>query len=82
MLETQARNVGLVPARLSCGEHIALRIDDFAALGYTLDLEGSSGLQTAAEEPSPVARLAAGASGEWPWFPSRDGAACPTPTGY
>jgi galactose mutarotase-like enzyme len=73
LIETRARNVGLAPARLSCGEHIAFRIDDYLASGATLELEGSTGLETMDEPASPSSRLATAGRGDWPQFPSKDG---------
>jgi hypothetical protein len=72
-IETRARNVGLSPASLSCGEHIALRIDDYLAAGVSLELEGSTGLETMEEPASPSSRLAAAQRGEWPSFPAAAG---------
>jgi galactose mutarotase-like enzyme len=73
VVETRARNVGLAPARLSCGEHIAFRVDDQLASGATLELDGSIGMETMDEQASPSSRLATGARGDWPRFPSGDG---------
>jgi galactose mutarotase-like enzyme len=73
VVETRARNVGLAPAQLSCGEHIAFRVDEYIAAGGTLELEGSTGLETMDEQASPSSRLATAARSEWPSFPGADG---------
>jgi galactose mutarotase-like enzyme len=73
LIETRAVNVGQAPAQLSCGEHIAFRVDEYVAAGATLELDGSTGLETMDEPASPSSRLATSARGNWPEFPTTNG---------